>query len=206
MSQGSTDIRNLALAGHPGAGKTTLLEALLHAGGALQTAGTIERGTTFSDHDPLEKQRGHSIDSTLASIEHAGLRLNLIDTPGYPEFRGATLSAIAVVETVLVVLDAARGIEHGARRLMQRAADRRACRMLVINKIDQAGWDATALLQQLREEFGSEVLPVNLPANGGSAVIDCLASAATGGQPPGRRPIADSCRIVANPDGANPYR
>ncbi|HBK46357.1 MAG TPA: elongation factor G [Xanthomonadaceae bacterium] len=173
MSYTTRDIRNVALAGHPGAGKTTLFEALLHAGGALQAAGTVERGTTVSDHDPLERQRGHSIDSALAGVDVDGIHLNLLDTPGYPEFRGAALPALAVVETALVVVDAARGVQHGTRRLMQRALERRLCRMLVVNKIDQEGSDFATLLDELRRQFGNEVLPLNLPAGGGARVVDC---------------------------------
>ncbi|WP_434213154.1 elongation factor G [[Pseudomonas] boreopolis] len=174
MSYATRDIRNVALAGHPGAGKTTLFEALLHAGGALQAAGSVERGTTVSDHDPLERQRGHSIDSAIASIDREGLHLNLVDTPGYPDFRGASLPALAVVETALIVVDAARGIQHGTRRLMERARERGLCRMIVVNKIDQDGADCAALLDGLRGEFGSEVLPVNLPAERGRRVVDCF--------------------------------
>src|SRR5690606_95058 len=126
MSHATPDIRNVALAGHPGAGKTTLFEALLHAGGALQAAGTIERGNTVSDHDPIERQRGHSIDAAIAGIDHQAangqrIHVNLIDTPGYPEFRGPALSALDAVETVLVAVDAVNGVEHGTRRLMARA-------------------------------------------------------------------------------------
>ena len=99
MSYSTQTIRNVALAGHPGAGKTTLFEALLQAGGAIQTAGSVERGSTVSDFDPMEKQRGHSIDSAIATIDHAAangqaIHVNLIDTPGYPDFRGPTLSAL----------------------------------------------------------------------------------------------------------------
>lgn len=174
MSYSTQQIRNVALAGHPGAGKTTLFEALLHAGGALQVAGTIERGTTVSDHDPIEKTRGHSIDTAIASTDYGGMHVNLIDTPGYPEFRGPALSAFSAVDTALIVVDADTGVAHGTRRLMERARERNLCRAIVINKIDHEGADAAGVLAALREEFGPEVLPLNLPAQGGKAVIDCF--------------------------------
>ena len=174
MSYSTQQIRNVALAGHPGAGKTTLFEALLHAGGALQVAGTIERGTTVSDHDPMEKTRGHSIDTAIASTDHGGMHVNLIDTPGYPEFRGPALSAFSAVETALIVVDADSGVAHGTRRLMDRAAQRNLCRAIVVNKIDHEGADCAGVLSALREEFGPEVLPLNLPAEGGKAVVDCF--------------------------------
>ncbi|HJS33924.1 MAG TPA: elongation factor G [Pseudoxanthomonas sp.] len=177
MSYSTQQIRNVALAGHPGAGKTTLFEALLHAGGALQVAGTIGRGTTVSDHDPIEKARGHSIDTAIASTDHGGMHVNLIDTPGYPEFRGPALSAFSAVETVLVVVDADTGIAHGTRRLMERARERNLCRAIVINKIDHEGADCAGVLAALREEFGPELLPLNLPADGGKAVVDCFGQA-----------------------------
>jgi elongation factor G len=178
MSYTTENIRNVALAGHPGAGKTTLFEALLHAGGAIQTAGTIERGSTVSDFDPMERARGHSIDSAIASIDHAGTRINLIDTPGYPEFRGAALAALAAVETALIVVGAESGVTLGTRRFMERARQRRLCRIVAVNKIDHEGADLRGTLERLREAFGPEVLPLNLPANGGRRVIDCFGGGA----------------------------
>ncbi|MBB5015981.1 elongation factor G [Rehaibacterium terrae] len=170
----TSQIRNVALAGHAGAGKTTLFEALLQAGGTIQTAGTVERGNTVSDFDPMEKARGHSINSTIASIDHGGVHVNLIDTPGYPDFRGPTLSALAAVETCAVVVNAAAGIEHSTQRLMDYAKARRLCRLLVVNRIDAEDADLEALVARLRETFGPECLPINLPAKGRSRVVDCF--------------------------------
>ncbi len=174
MSHTPQQIRNVALVGHAGAGKTTLFEALLHAGGAIQTAGSVERGSTVSDFDPQEKARGHSIGTALATIDRPGCRLQLIDTPGYAEFRGPTLAALAAVETCAVVVNAAIGIEHGTRRMMHYARERGLARLLVINRIDADGADLPGLLAALREEFGAECLPVNLPADGGRLVLDCF--------------------------------
>ncbi len=174
----TSDIRNVALAGHAGAGKTTLFEALLQAGGAIQTSGTVERGTTVSDYDEQEKERQHSIHSTIASVDAAGCHLNLIDTAGSADFRGETLAALTAVETCAVVVNAANGIEHGTRRMMHYAKERRLARMLVVNRIDMEGVDCAALVTQLRDEFGPECLPVNLPADKGAKVVDCFFSRA----------------------------
>lgn len=175
MPYTTDQIRNVALAGHPGAGKTTLFEALLHAGGAIPAAGSIERGTTVSDFDPMEKQRGHSLDVAIASTDHAGIHVNLIDTPGYPEFRGPALSALAAVETVAVVVACGGGVDYGARRMMEHAKARGLCRVLVVNRIDQG--DCGGVLDALREAFGPECLPLNLPADGGNRVVDCFGNA-----------------------------
>jgi elongation factor G len=174
VSYTTESIRNIALAGHAGVGKTTLFEALLLAGGVIQTPGTVERGSTVSDTDSQEKARVHSIDSCVTHIDHAGCHINLIDTAGYADFRGATLSALAAVETVAVVVNAINGIEHGTRRMMAHAQQRGLARVLVINKIDFDGADLAALVDALREEFGNECLPVNLPAGHGKRVLDCF--------------------------------
>lgn len=174
MSYYTENIRNIVLAGHAGSGKTTLFEALLHVGGAIQSVGSVERGTTQSDTDTQEKARGHSIDSCIASIDHDNCHIQLIDTAGYADFRGGTLSALAAADTVAVVVNAANGIEHTVRRMMEHARERGLARLLVINKIDAEGAELPSLVQALREAFGHECLPVNLPAEHASKVLDCF--------------------------------
>ena len=172
MPHTTDGIRNIALAGHASAGKTSLFEALLQVGGAIQTAGSVERGNTVSDFDPMEKERKHSMGTALASIDLGDTHINLIDTPGHPEFRGPTLAALAAVETCAVVVNGHNGAEFGTERLMDYAKARGLARMLIVNKMD--GANPRAIIEQLRERFGNECLPINLPAMGGKAVVDCF--------------------------------
>lgn len=168
------DIRNIALVGHSGSGKTTLAETLLVAAGAKGEAGSVERGTTTMDHDPLEKNFQHSLDSAIASLDYKGMHLNMIDTAGIPDFRGPTLASLTAVETVAVVINAHSGIELSTRRHIRRAKQRRVCRMIIINRMDMEGVELEQLVNDLREEFGPECLPVNLPAENLSTVRDCF--------------------------------
>ncbi len=168
------DIRNIALVGHTGSGKTTLAEALLVSSGTKGEAGTVERGSTTMDHDPLERSYQHSLDSAIASLDYSGMHLNLIDTAGFPDFRGPTLACMAAVETTAIVVNAHSGVELSTRRLMRRAKQRRLCRMIIINRIDADDVNLTRVVKDLREEFGPECLPVNLPAENLSKVRDCF--------------------------------
>ena len=168
------DIRNIALVGHTRAGKTTLAEALLHRAGVIQTPGSVEKGTTVSDFDPQEKAHQHSLSSTLMSLDHAGCHINLIDTPGAPDFLGPALSALPGAETVAVVVDADAGVEMTTRRMMEWARERKLCRMIIVNKIDAAEADLPGLCKDIRGAFGKECLAINLPADAGKAVVDCF--------------------------------
>ena len=169
------DIRNITLVGHTGAGQTTFIEALLERAGKIGEAGTIERGNTTTDHDPLEKEFHHSLDSAVASLDFEGIHLNMIDTAGFPDFRGPTLAGMGATETTAVVINAHNGIELSTRRLIRRAKQRRLCRVIVINKIDQVGKNMLAsLVDLIREEFGPECLPINLPSENLSKVKDCF--------------------------------
>jgi len=175
MANYSTNtLRNIALVGHSGSGKTTLIEALLHRAGIIGVPGDVTRGNTVSDFSNLEKSYGHSLVSSVVSFDHERLHLNLIDTPGMPDFIGQALAVLPAVETVAVVVDAVAGIEPVTRRMLEWAAGRKLCRMVIINRIDAQGADPKAQVEALREEFGPEFLPLNLPAAGASAVVDCF--------------------------------
>ena len=177
MTRYSTEaIRNISLVGQSGSGKTTLVEAVLHKAGSIDAPGSVQQGNTVCDFDPLEKENGHSLSSTVASTDHAGIHVNLVDTPGLPDFIGQALSTFPAVETVAVVVDAQAGIEPVTRRMLTWAAERKLCRMIIINKIDQPDADTEALIASIQEEFGSECLPLNLPSKGGTAVADCFFS------------------------------
>ncbi|QKK02518.1 MAG: elongation factor G [Pseudomonadota bacterium] len=168
------DIRNLALLGHAGSGKTTLLDMLLVKAGVLGEPGSVERGSTVGDFDPQEKEYQHSLNSAIASIDVDGVHINVIDTPGDPDFRGQALAAMSAVETAAIVINASNGIEMSTRRLMRRARQRKLCRIIVINRMDAEGVDLEQLVRDIREEFGSGCLPVNLPCDNYATVRDCF--------------------------------
>ena len=168
------NIRTLALTGAAGSGKTTLAEALLQQAGAIATAGTVERGSTVSDHDPLEIKSQHSLQSALMHMQRGDTRIHMIDTPGLPDFAGQILPALEAVETAAIVIDAAKGIEPMTVRLMQYAAQCNLDRVIIVNKIDAAEADLPGLLQQIQQTFGKECLPLNLPDAGASKVVDCF--------------------------------
>ena len=166
------DIRNIALVGPSGCGKTSLAEALLHAAGNIGSLGSVENGNTVSDFTDEEKQHGHSLFNSLLHIDHQSTRINLIDTPGAPDFIGQSLTALPAVETVAVVIDAAVGVESIARRMMQAARDRRLCRMIIVNKIDADGSDLESLVGDIQEAFGKVCIPIDLPAKDRERVVD----------------------------------
>ncbi|MCA0324714.1 MAG: elongation factor G [Proteobacteria bacterium] len=167
-------IRTLALVGPAAAGKTTLAEALLLHAGAIGAAGSVERGSTVSDFDPMEVKAGHSLQSAVMHAEHEGCRIHLIDTPGAADFIGQSLPALEAVETAAIVINAATGIEPMARRMMDYAAERELDRLIIVNRIDAEGADLPALLADIQATFGKECLPLNLPDAGATKVVDCF--------------------------------
>jgi elongation factor G len=167
-------IRTLALVGQAGCGKTTLAEALLAAAKAISSPGSIERGSTVCDYTPLEKQLQHSLKLAVASFDFLETKIHLLDTPGYPDFLGHSLPALAAVETAAVVINAQNGIEMMSARFMQWAARRGLDRLVIVNKIDGDHVDAEALLEKIQAAFGKECLPLNLPAAKRTRVSDCF--------------------------------
>jgi elongation factor G len=174
------EIRNIVLLGHAGAGKTTLAEAILHRGGAITRMGSIETASTAGDFEPEARAHGHSTSSTLLFATYQGREINLIDTPGSPEFVGQALAALPAVETAVIVVNAATGIELNTRRLFHAAGELGLARMIVVNRIDlayggPAGVGSLAtLVRELKDNLGPELHCINLPTSGGKDVIDCF--------------------------------
>jgi elongation factor G len=167
-------LRTLALVGASASGKTTLAEALLHKAGAISAAGSVERGSTVSDFDPLERRAQHSLSSALVHLQHGDTCIQMMDTPGAPDFLGQSLPVLEAVDTAALVVSASAGLEPMSGRLMAWATGRGLCRMVIINKIDAAGIDLPGLLAALQAAFGKVCLPLNLPAAGGTRVVDCF--------------------------------
>ena len=170
----TASIRAVALVGHGGAGKTTLAEALLHKAGVTQAKGAVEKGNTVCDFDAQEKTAGHSLNSALVNFAWEGMHVHLVDTPGYPDFAGQAISALAGVDTALVMINAQTGVELMTERMMKWAKERGLCRMIVINKIDADNVDLQGLVADIRERFGKQCMFLDLPAHNHAGVVEVL--------------------------------
>jgi elongation factor G len=171
------DIRNVALAGHGASGKTSLADAMLFAGGATPRKGSPDDGTSLLDVDEEEKKRHITIDCHLGHLVWKGKQIHLIDSPGYPDFIGSALSALAAVENVVIAVSGPSGIEFNTRRVFQEASRQKLGRILVITKMDADNTDYARDLASIRETFGLECVPFNVPIGQGpsfSGVIDVI--------------------------------
>ncbi|MFH1882939.1 MAG: elongation factor G [Planctomycetota bacterium] len=168
------DIRNIVLLGHGGSGKTSLAEAMLHKSGATNRLGNVDDKTSICDYYDEEKEHQHSIQSALAYIEHAGKLINIIDTPGYPDFIGPAIKAIPAAETAIAVISAAAGIETNTRKMFELAAQANMPRLIVINKMDAENVAFPELIKSIQETFGSQCRCANLPGADKASIIDCI--------------------------------
>jgi elongation factor G len=157
------DIRNVLLVGHGGSGKTTLLEAMLFTAGSITRMGVVEDGNTVSDHDPDEQRKGISVSLSMAPIEWEGVKINVLDAPGYADFVGDLRSAIRAVDAVIVVVSAVDGVEVQTEAAWELAVEAGLPRAIFVNKLDRERADFQATLDQLVSAFGNQVAPFELP-------------------------------------------
>ena len=170
-------IRNVAFAGHGGTGKTTLVEAMLFAAKAIDRMGRIEDGTTTTDFDPEEIRRRHTINAALAPFEWDGVKINAIDTPGYPDFVAEIVGALRVVEGVVIVVDAVAGIEVQTEIAWARADGHKLPRLVVVNRLDRENANFERTVEALRTRYGTRVVPIQMPVGaetGFKGVIDLI--------------------------------
>ena len=160
-------IRNVALVGHGASGKTTLAEALLHHAGALTRVGRVEEGSTALDTEPEEQERGLSISLALGAFEyeHEGetYKINLLDTPGYPDFVADVAAALGVADLAVFVVSAVEGVQVQTEYLWRMAAERGLPRMIFVNKLDRERSSFDRTLTELQATFGQGIAPLELP-------------------------------------------
>ncbi len=159
----SDNIRNVALISHGGAGKTSLTEALLFTSGAVNRLGKVEAGNTTTDYDPDEIKKQVTINVGLAPLEWNGIKINMLDTPGYFDFIGDVLGALRVADSVVTVVCAVSGVEVGTEKVWGYADDFNLPRFVVINKLDRENANFEGTLEQLRGHFGLNVAPLQIP-------------------------------------------
>jgi elongation factor G len=161
-------VRNVVLVGHSGAGKTTLAEALLALTGTIQRSGRVEDGSTVSDFDEVEVRQQRSVNLTLVPFEHAGVKVNLLDTPGYADFTGDLRAGLRAADAALFTVSAVDGVDGLTRMLWEECASAGTPRAVVITKIDHQRGDFDEALAACREAFGDSVAPLYLPVSNGS--------------------------------------
>ena len=159
----AASLRNVAVVGHGGCGKTQLVSALLLAAGAVNRLGLVSEGTTVTDFDEEEIARQHTLSSSLVHAEWGGLKINLIDTPGFANFLTDARAALRVVEAALVVVDAVTGVEVQTEKLWAEAASLGLPRFVVVNQMDRDRASLARTLESLRRDCSRTIVPIQLP-------------------------------------------
>ena len=163
--------RTFGIVSHPDAGKTTLTEKLLLFGGAIQEAGAvksnkIKKGAT-SDFMEIERQRGISVATSVMAFDYRDRKINILDTPGHKDFAEDTFRTLTAVDSVIVVIDVAKGVEAQTERLVEVCRMRKTPIIVFINKMDREGKDGIDLLDEIEEKLGLNVTPLSWPAGMG---------------------------------------
>ena len=170
-------IRNVAVVGHGGSGKTTLVESLLHAAGATARLGKVDDGTSILDTDPEEHKRRITINVAIASFTSEGIKLNLLDTPGFADFAGDQRAALRVADAAVVVIDGSAGIQVGTTLVWADLDKAKTPRVVALTRLDRENADFDKVLAQLRAAYGIRVVPLHVPVGHQhdiSATIDLL--------------------------------
>ncbi|MGH2547907.1 MAG: GTP-binding protein, partial [Thermomicrobiales bacterium] len=156
-------IRNVGLFGHGGSGKTSLAEALLFDTKAVNRLGSVEEGNTVCDFDPDETKRHISVSLAVAPVEWRDTKVNVVDCPGYADFRGDVVSTMRVVDGAIIVVDASAGVEVGTEQVWRLAEQNGLPRIVFVNRMDRENADFTDALTSLRNSFGKAIAPVQFP-------------------------------------------
>lgn len=183
------DVRNVALVGHGAGGKTTLADLMLFRAGVGTRAGSVDDGTSVLDYDEEEKHHKYTISSSLIHFSFAGKAFTVIDTPGYPDFIGQAIGALRAVETAVVVINAAAGIEVNTRKVFALAGEAGLGRVIVINKLDQDNLRFQELVDSIQETFGKNCVLMNVPNGLGSAFTGVISTLKVPEKPPAGMPI-----------------
>ena len=159
--------RTFGIISHPDAGKTTLTEKLLLFGGAIQEAGAVKsnkiKKTATSDFMEIERQRGISVATSVLAFHYQDKKINILDTPGHKDFAEDTFRTLTAVDSVIVVIDVAKGVEEQTEKLVEVCRMRNIPMMVFINKLDREGKDAFDLLDEVEQKLGLRVTPLSLP-------------------------------------------
>ena len=194
---GLANIRNLALLSHNSAGKTSLAEAILFNAKVINRLGKVDDGSSTSDYDPSEQKRNISISLSMLPYEWQSNKINLIDTPGYPDFVGEVKSGMRVSEGAIIVVCAASGVEVGTEQMWGYAEEASLPRLIVVNKMDRENANFSRTVAEIQAKFGRQCVPIQLPIGGTSSfegVVDLLTMKAYTGTAATEGEIPDALR------------
>ena len=183
------DVRNVALVGHGAVGKTTLADLMLFRSGAVSRAGSVDDGSSALDFDEEERHHKYTISSSLVHFMYGGKAFTIVDTPGYPDFIGQTIGALRAVETAVIVINAAAGIEVNTRKVFALSGEAELGRVIVINKLDQDNIRFPELIESIHATFGSKCVLMNVPNGLGAGFTEVISTLHVPDKAPAGMPI-----------------